>query len=183
MAVLEYLGAIKLFAGTFAIKTYAFAQGQTLSIQQNTALFSLLGTVYGGNGVTTFLLPDLRGRLPISYGQGPGTSNYTIGEIGGTESVTLLNANVPAHNHVFNAAATVNGTSVSTAGPTVMLGPVDAGNQGTFYAPAGTSGLTPSALNPSAINGQGGNLPHNNIQPSMGINYIIALQGVFPSRN
>jgi microcystin-dependent protein len=182
MAVQEYLGAIKLFAGNFAIKGFAFTQGQLMSIQQNTALFSLLGTAYGGNGVTTFALPNLQSRLPIGQGTGPGLSTRTIGEIGGADNVTLLSANVQPHTHAFNGANAINQTSTSTAGPTVVLGPVGAGSRNTFYAPAGSPGITSQLLNAGAVGSVGGNLPHNNIQPSMGMNYIIALIGIFPTQ-
>jgi microcystin-dependent protein len=182
MAVVEYLGAIKLFAGNYAIKGFAFTQGQLMSIQQNTALFALLGTFYGGNGVTNFALPDLQSRLPIGQGTGLGLSNRTIGEIGGADNVTLLSANVQPHTHVFDGANAVNQTSTSTAGPTVVLGPVGASSRDTFYAPAGSPGLVTQALNAAAVGSVGGNLPHNNIQPSMGMNYIMALVGVFPSQ-
>jgi microcystin-dependent protein len=183
MAVQEYLGAIKLFAGNYAIKGYAFAQGQTLAINQSTALFSLLGTTYGGNGVSTFQLPNLQSQLPISWGNGSGLTPRVIGEIGGVENVTLLTSSVPPHTHVFNAASPINQTSTNVAGPTAMLGPVGGGSTHTFYAPAGASGFQAQLLNAGAVRPVGGNLPHNNIQPSMGINYIIALFGIFPSRN
>jgi len=178
----EYLGAIKLFAGNYAIKGYALARGQLMSITQNTALFSLLGTAYGGNGINTFQLPDLQSRLPISQGNGAGLTPRVLGEIGGVDNVTLLTANMPPHGHNFDAASAINQTSTGTAGPTVVLGPVGAGSRDTFYAPAGAPGFTPEVLNPLAVGSTGGNLPHNNIQPSMGINYIISLVGIFPSR-
>ena len=178
--VQEYLGAVKLFAGNFAIRGYAFCAGQVLSIQQNTALFAILGTTYGGNGVNNFQLPDLRSRLPIGQGNGQGLSPRVIGEIGGVENVSLLSNNVPPHNHLFNASSTP--TTTGTAGPTVQPGALKAAD-GTFYTAPGQTNLNLVGLNQGAVQPQGGNLPHNNIQPSMGINYIIALQGVFPSRN
>lgn len=179
----EYLGAIKLFAGNYAILGYAFTQGQTLAINQSTALFALLGTTYGGNGVSTFQLPNLQSMLPIGQGNGPGLTPRIMGEIGGLDNVTLLPPNTPSHGHVFSGASLVNQTSTNIAGPTVLLGPVGAGSKDTFYVPATASGFTPQLLNPLAVGSVGGNLPHNNIQPSMGINYIIALQGIFPSRS
>jgi microcystin-dependent protein len=183
MAVQEYLGAIKLFAGSYAIKGFAFAHGQLMSIQQNTALFSLLGTFYGGNGVSNFALPNLQSRLPIGQGNGSGLSPRTIGEQGGVENVTLLSSNVPPHTHVFNAANPINQTSTNAAGSTVLLGPVGGGSTHTFYAPSTAADFQTQLLNQGAVSTVGGNLPHNNIQPSMGINYIIALNGIFPSRN
>ena len=173
---IDYVGAIKIFAGNFAPRGYALAQGQTMSIQQNAALFSLLGTYYGGNGVSNFQLPDLRSRLPIGQGQGNGLSPRTIGEVGGVENVSLLSANVPQHNHVFNASTTTGTTNV--ASPSVLLGA--AAGTATFYLPAASASVV--AMNNQAIGAAGGNLPHNNIQPSMGINYIIALNGVFPTQ-
>jgi microcystin-dependent protein len=175
----EYLGAIKLFAGNYAIKNYAFCQGQTMSIQQNTALFALLGTTFGGNGMSTFQLPNLQSMLPIGQGQGHGLTPRVMGEVGGVENVALLPTNVPGHNHVFNASSSP--TSTNTAGPTVLLGALQSAD-GVFYAPAGATGLQPLGLNPLAVGLAGNNLPHNNIQPSMGINYIICLSGIFPSR-
>jgi microcystin-dependent protein len=179
----DYLGAIKLFAGSYAIKGYAFAQGQTMAINQSTALFSLLGTAYGGNGISTFQLPNLQSRLPISWGNGIGLAPRVIGETGGVDSVSLLSINVAPHTHAFNAANPVNQTSTNAAGPTVLLGPVGGGSTHTFYAPANAVDFQSQLLNQGAVVSVGGNLPHNNIQPSMGINYIIALNGVFPSRN
>jgi microcystin-dependent protein len=176
----EYLGAVKIFAGGFAIKGYALCQGQLLSIQQNTALFSLLGTTFGGNGVSNFQLPDLRSRLPIGQGNGQGLTPRVIGEIGGVENVTLLTATVPSHGHTFNASTTVGNTNAP--GSTVLAGST-APTDGAFYVNPTQSGFTPDVMNAQAISPQGGNLPHNNIQPSMGINYQIALVGVYPSRN
>ena len=179
----EYLGAIKLFAGNYAINGYAFAHGQLLAINQSTALFSLLGTTYGGNGVSTFQLPNLQSVLPIGQGNGSGLTPRVLGETGGVENVTLLNANVPTHTHGFTAAGAINLTSTNAAGPTVLLGPVGASSRDTFYAEPTAQGFQTQLLNQGAISQAGGNLPHNNIQPSMGINYIIALNGIFPSRN
>jgi microcystin-dependent protein len=176
----EYLGAVKLFAGNFAIRGFAFCAGQTMSIQQNTALFSILGTTYGGNGVQSFQLPDLRSRLPIGQGNGQGLTPRVVGENGGVENVTLTSNNVPPHNHVFNASTTA--TTTGAAGPAVMPGALKSAD-GTYYTATGQAGLSLVALNPGALAAQGGSQQHNNIQPSMGINYIIALQGIFPSRN
>lgn len=178
MAVTEYLGAIKVFAGSYAIRGYVFAQGQTLAINQYTALFSLYGTTYGGNGVSTFQLPNMQSVLPLSWGNGQGLTPRVIGETGGVENVTLLGSNVPSHNHVFNA--TGNTATGSAAGPSVLLGAAASG--ATFYATVGTTGLATAALAANALGNVGGNLPHNNIQPSMGINYLVCMSGVFPSR-
>lgn len=168
------LASIVLFAGNFAPRGWAFCQGQILSIAQNTALFSLLGTTYGGNGQTTFALPDLRGRVPIQQGQGPGLSDYTLGEAGGTENVTLLVSNMPAHNHLLN---------VSTAAGTVSS-PQNAllGNTGALDKEYVTSAAN-AQMSPAAISPAGSSIPFSIVQPYLAINYIIALQGIFPSRN
>jgi len=174
--VQEFVGAVRIFAGDYAPTNFALAQGQLLSIQQNTALFSLLGTTYGGNGVSTFQLPDLRGRLPLGQGQGPGLSPRVIGEQSGTENVSLLSPNVPQHNHVFNASTTA--ATGHAAGPSVLLGQASTA----FYAANGGPNVRPVQINPNAVSYQGGNQPHNNIQPSIALSYIIALYGIFPSR-
>lgn len=169
------IGDIKMFAGNFAPRNWAFCNGQILSISQNTALFSILGVTYGGNGQTTFGLPDLRGRVPIHSGnsQGPGLSNYTLGQAAGTENVTLLTNQMPAHNHLLSASSSA-GTSASPNNgfPAVL----DAGNG---YA-ASSNG---AALNAAAIGTAGGNQPHPNVQPYLAVNFIICLFGIFPSRN
>jgi microcystin-dependent protein len=178
--VQEYLGAVKIFAGSYAIQNYAMCQGQTMSIAQNNALFALLGTTYGGNGVATFMLPNLQSALPLGWGNGQGLTPRVIGETGGVDNVTLLSATVPPHTHVFNASS--NPTTTNSAGETVLLGALTT-TDGTFYLPP-SSTVTPSpiSLSTTAVSSVGGSQPHNNIQPSMGINYIICLAGIFPSR-
>jgi microcystin-dependent protein len=176
----EYLGAIKIFAGSYAIKGFALCQGQTMSIQQNTALFSLLGITFGGNGVNNFMLPNLQSRLPIGQGNGQGLTPRVIGEMAGLENVTLIATTTPPHNHVFNASTSIGNTNVP--GPTVLAG-TTATTDGTFYADPNQTNFTRELMNAQAVSPQGGNLPHNNIQPSMGINYQIALVGIYPSRN
>jgi len=176
----EYLGAVKIFAGNYAIQNYAMCQGQTMSIAQNTALFSLLGTTYGGNGIATFMLPNLQSALPLGWGNGQGLTPRVIGETGGVDNVTLLSNAVPSHAHVFNASS--NPTTTNSAGPTVLLGTLQP-NDDAFYLPP-SSTVTPDlvSLSTAAVSSVGGSQPHNNIQPSMGINYIICLAGIFPSR-
>jgi microcystin-dependent protein len=175
-----FIGSIVLFAGNFAPRGWAFCQGQLLSIAQNTALFSILGTTYGGNGQTTFALPDLRGRVPLGQGQGPGLQSYELGEVLGVENVTLTSTQMPAHNHtvqVSSSAAnspTANNNYLAVANANVGGDPVT----------VNTYNGTPNAiLGNNSIGISGSNLPHDNIQPSLGMNYIIALQGIFPSRN
>jgi microcystin-dependent protein len=165
-----FLGQISLFPYNFAPRGWALCNGQILSIAQNTALFSLLGTTYGGNGQTTFALPDLRGRVPISSGQGPGLTNYTLGEVGGNETVSLnVNQNA-AHSHL---ASVTNGASAGGR----PAGTVP--SAGGAYAAAGDG----STFSPSFIANAGGNQPHENRQPYLVLNYCIAVEGIFPSRN
>jgi microcystin-dependent protein len=172
----DFLGAVKLFGGDFAIKNYALCQGQQLSIQQNAALFALLGTQFGGNGQTTFALPDLRGRVPVGQGQGQGLSSYNVGQTGGVESVTLTQATVPSHRHSF-AASTATGTTNQASGNVLAaLSP----SSDVFYAPVGPS---PGLLPADAVNTVGNSQAHTNIQPTICITYLIALSGIFPSRN
>jgi microcystin-dependent protein len=163
-----FLGQLLIFAGNFAPQGWAMCNGQLLSIQQNSALFSLLGTTYGGDGVTTFALPDLRGRVPLHFGGGPGLSNYVLGERAGNESVQLLTAQMPAHTHSQPAT----GAGETTNRPNNAV-PAEGGIYGT------TSDSSALAATTSA----GGNQSHENRQPYLVLNYIIALQGIFPSRS
>jgi len=165
-----FIGEIKLFAGTFAPRGWAFCAGQILSIAQNTALFSLLGTTYGGNGQTTFALPDLRGRVPVH--DGPTT---TLGEVAGLEQVTLLQNQLPAHSHALMASALPANSGVPTG-----RGVADtSGNGALIYAAGGAA----AAMSPAAIEPVGQSLPHENRMPYLAMNYIIAVEGIFPSRN
>jgi microcystin-dependent protein len=168
-----FIGMIVQFAGNFAPRGWSFCEGQLLSISQNTALFSILGTTYGGDGVTTFALPDLRGRVCIQPGQGPGRSNYTLGETGGAESVTLLIANMPAHNHSYNASDTGFGGVVATGS---VLGAPEA-NIYTAKNPPNTQ------MNPAVIGMTGGSQPTGIMQPFLAVNWIIATEGIYPSRS
>lgn len=149
--------------------------GQLLSISQNTALFSLLGTTFGGDGVTTFALPDLRGRVPIHQGQGPGLTNRTIGEAGGAESVTLTQGQMPMHNHTVSASQNADSTSPSAAFP----GNDSRGTPLNIY----NSTADGTVMNPGMISNSGGSQPHNNLQPYLCISFMIALEGIYPSRS
>ena len=170
-----------MFAGNFAPRNNAQCNGQLLSIAQNTALFSLLGTFYGGNGVQTFALPDLRGRLPINQGNGPGLTPRVIGEVGGSENVTIDQTTTPTHNHIVNAT-TDAGNLPGPSNKSIPASPTDGTNPGTLYvAPPNT--ITPVAMAPQSLPFAGGSQPHQNMQPSLAITFIIALQGIFPSRN
>jgi microcystin-dependent protein len=178
-----FVGQIALFPYNFAPRGWALCAGQLMAISQNTALFSLLGTMYGGNGTTNFALPDLQGRVPISAGQGPGLSNYSQGEPGGTENVTLLSTENASHNHSFNA--TTDGATVPAAsGNQLAKGQAGSPHTGFTKANVYSSAAPNTSLSPtSAIAFAGSNLAHNNIQPYQVLGYYIALQGVFPARN
>jgi microcystin-dependent protein len=193
-----YLAQLLLFAGNFEIRGFSYCMGQILSISQNTALFSLLGTTYGGNGQTTFALPDLRGRTPIGFGQGPGLQSYALGQIGGTETTTLTIANMPTHNHSADASTLTILPSASTAAATTnipastlvpaklpVLGGGPSATAINGYAPKDNS----ATLASSDVSGgitvgmQGGSQPFASRDPYLAMTYIIAVQGIFPSRN
>lgn len=169
-----FLGMIAIFGFNFAPRGWALCNGQLLSIAQNTALYSLLGTTYGGDGISTFALPDLRGRVPLHAGQGPGLSNYILGELSGSQTVTLLNNNMPVHNHSLMA--------VSEAGDTSAPAGAFLSNSGALDREYKTSG-TPVSMNATAIGTSGGSQPFSIMQPYLVLNYCIALEGIFPSRN
>lgn len=164
-----FIGQLMCVGFNYAPVGWAQCNGQLMSIAQNTALFSLLGTMYGGDGITTFGLPDLRGRVPMSFGQGPGLQNYTQGQMGGTESVTLNAQQIPAHTH------TVMGSNAE-AGSTQPANSVPAA--GGSYATAPNTAMSPAMIPASG----GGNAPHENRQPYTVLNWIIATEGIFPSR-
>lgn len=169
-----FLGEIRMFAGNFAPTGWAFCQGQLLPIAQNQALFSLLGTTYGGNGTTTFALPDLRGRVPVGFGQGSGLSNRVIGEQFGSELVTLNINQMPSHNHTVNAVTTEGNQNL----PTNSL-PANTKTLDKEYSDANAN----TTMKATMVNPTGGNQPFGVTQPSLGVNFIIALQGIYPSRN
>jgi len=175
-----YLAQIIMFAGNFAPRGWAFCQGQILSIAQNTALFSLLGTTFGGNGQTTFALPDLRGRVPVGTGQGPGLASVTLGEVAGEPTHTLISTEMPAHNHLVGVNATGQANSANPNGNVLGIGKVPSSSETlNMYSSSGAS----TNLAPAAITIAGGSQPHNNMQPYLGMNYVICLEGIFPSRN
>lgn len=167
MAIDPFVGEISLFPFTFAPPGWAWCDGQLLPISQNTALFSLLGTTYGGDGKSTFALPNLNGRTPLGPGQGAGLSLYDLGQVGGTETVTLLPSEMPFHAH------TVHGTAspATTANPATA---VPATGELELYHAGGVAAGTMAPV--------GGSAPHNNMQPYLTLYYAIALQGVFPAR-
>lgn len=167
-----FVAEIRIFPFNFAPKGWAFCDGQLLPISQNTALFSLLGTTYGGDGKSTFALPDLQGSSPMHPGQGQGLSLRDLGEIGGSETVTLLVSEIPVHTHAMVTAANEAAESSTVTGNSLTRASLN------IYTPAANlSAMAPQALSPS-----GGSLPHNNLQPYLTLNYCIAMQGVFPAR-
>jgi microcystin-dependent protein len=173
MASQPFLGTIMLFGGNFAPLGWVFCNGQLLSIANDSALFALLGTTYGGDGQTTFAVPDLRSRVPNHQGQGSGLSNYIIGQQSGTETVTLTSNQIPVHTHTV--AVSSSAASTGTPSPSVTLGVAAAE---TYIADAADG-----AMNPQSIGLAGGSQPHDNLQPYLALNYVIATEGIFPSRN
>jgi microcystin-dependent protein len=176
-----YLGQITMMSFPFAPKGWALCNGQTMAINQNAALFSLLGTQFGGNGTNTFALPNMQANVPVCEGQGFGLSPYSMGGVGGTANVTLLQNQLPQHNHAFNATKT-NATSATLAGN--IPATITAGSPPYFYAVSPASlPLTFVPLNAGACGTTGQSQPHSNMMPSLTISFCIALTGIFPSRN
>jgi microcystin-dependent protein len=167
-----FVAEIRIFPFNFAPKGWAWCDGQLLPLSQNTALFSLLGTVYGGDGKSNFALPDLQGRAPMHPGQGPGLSLHDLGETGGSETVTLLESEIPGHSHTLRFSDNVAERN-NPAGNFYGIP-----QSGQVYAPA--SNLT--SMSPSTLSPSGGDAPHNNMQPYLTFYFCIALQGVFPPR-
>lgn len=171
-----FVAEIRIVPFNFAPKGWAWCDGQLLPLSQNTALFSLLGTTYGGNGKSNFALPDLQGRAPMQPGQGPGLSLYDLGQSGGTPTVTLLESEIPSHSHQLRASTSASDEE-GEKDPTNAVTGVTPTNQ-RIYGPA--NNLSPMA--PIALSPAGGDAPHNNMQPYLTFYFIIALQGVFPPR-
>jgi microcystin-dependent protein len=168
-----FVAEIRIFPFSFAPKGWAWCNGQLLPISQNTALFSLLGTTYGGDGKSTFALPDIQGRAVMHPGQGPGLSLHDLGETGGTETVTLLETEIPAHSHPSNASQG-DGTERTPVGQLLATGI----SISQYQAPGALTSMAPNAVTPA-----GGDQPHNNLQPYLTMYFNIALQGVFPPRS
>jgi microcystin-dependent protein len=173
-----FVAEIRIFPFNFAPKGWAFCAGQLMPISQNTALFSLLGTFYGGDGKSNFALPNLQGSVPIQQGQGAGLSLYDLGQTGGVEFVTLLTSEMPSHNHTVRGDFDNNNATATSTNNAV---PVNAGTTKKTFSNSTTPQLV--TMNPSMIGVVGGNSPHNNLMPYLTLNYCIALQGVFPARN
>jgi microcystin-dependent protein len=173
-----FLAEIRIFTGNFAPKGWALCDGQLMSISQNTALFSLLGTTYGGDGKSNFALPNLQGCAPMQAGQGPGLSLRDLGETSGEQTVTLLQTEMPAHSHTVQCDSS-NGGSLNNPGNNTWA---DLG-RGRSAAYGGSVPATNVQMNPFGTSIAGGNQPHNNMPPFLGLTFIIALQGVFPARS
>ncbi len=166
-----YVGEIRMFGGNFAPRDWAFCDGSLLAISQNDVLFALIGTTYGGDGQNTFALPDLRGRLPIHQGAGPGLSNRIIGELAGTESVTITSPQLPFHNHTVQVSSNAGTTGTPSAGVTLGVADIDL-----YIAESPTVNM-----NAGSMSSVGGSQPHSNIQPFLAVNFIISLFGIFPT--
>lgn len=171
-----FVGEVRMFTGNFAPTGWAFCNGQLLPLSQNTALFSLLGTTYGGDGKTTFALPNLQGRMPIGSGQGPGLTGTQLGEATGTATVTLSASEMPAHQHAVQTAAAPDSRSPSALAFVARTGD----NSAAFRAPNNPAAVAAMAPGMAGVSGSG--LPHNNLPPVLAVNFIIALQGVYPPR-
>lgn len=174
----QFVAEIRMFAGNFAPTGWALCNGQLLPISQNTALFALLGTTYGGDGKSTFALPNLQGAAPLQQGQGQGLSLYDLGQIGGEQTVTLLQSEMPLHSHAAHANSANGDTNVPT-GNVWAKAHVSKTPLNTYSA----STVNPQAMHPLAFAPAGGGLPHNNMPPYLTVTFIIALQGVFPARS
>lgn len=169
-----FMGEVRVFAGTFAPRDWAYCNGQSLAISQNDALYALLGTTYGGDGVNSFNLPEARGRVPVGQGTGPGLTARVLGQSFGTETVTLVSTQLPAHSH----AVSVSDTDANLSTPTGQL--IGKGHH--YQSPSITTGRTAQML-PNAVGQIGGGQPHENMMPFLAMSFILCLQGIFPSRN
>jgi microcystin-dependent protein len=176
----QFVAEIRIFPFNFPPTGWAFCDGQLMPISQNTALFSLLGTTYGGDGKSTFALPDMQGNAPMQPGQGQGLSLRDLGEMSGVDTITLLVSEIPAHTHQLKGCD-ADATTDSPAGQLAAKGLWDAGTSGGIIG--AYSALAPNAqMNFQALAPAGGGLPHNNMQPYLTLNFCIALQGIFPQR-
>jgi len=170
-----FIGEIRMFAGNFAPRSWAFCDGQLLAVSQNDALFALIGTIYGGDGRTTFALPDMRGRVPVHWGTGPGLSPRNIGSKFGVENVTLTESQLTSHNHQFQASTNLANTGFPAANVVA-----DTDTTSTYFNAASDPD---TAFPDNTVSNSGNNQSHNNVMPFQCVNYIIALFGIFPSRN
>jgi microcystin-dependent protein len=178
-----FLGLIAVTPYGFAPRGWAFCSGQLMAIAQNQALFALLGTTYGGDGVTTFALPDLRGRAALSSGQGPVLGNYALGERDGVENVVLTEQTMPAHTHLVNASSSTATLSAVNGNLLADAAVSSTAPSGTTFAPYRQGNLGAPAAMAAIVAPAGQSQPHTNQQPYLALNFIIALTGIFPSRN
>jgi microcystin-dependent protein len=176
-----YIGEIRVFGFNFNPRGWQFCRGQLLAISSNTALFSILGTTYGGNGTTNFALPNFQSRVPVEQGSGAGLSQYVLGQQSGTESVTLLLTQMAQHNHTFNVTSTI-GTQQSSNNAQLARGSKGSFSNPTVARVYSTAAPT-QAMDARGLAPVGGNQPHNNIMPYLALNFCIATQGIFPPRN
>jgi microcystin-dependent protein len=179
----EYIGVIKIFGGNFAPHGWALCDGRIMSIAQNQALFSVIGTMYGGDGQTTFGLPDLRGRTAVGMGQGHGLPNVDLGELAGEVNHTLIANEIPMHNHLLAVSSGNANEAAATSGASIAA-PGELYSTGDFSPTLGYNSSKPdTVLNPVSVGIAGGSQPHNNMQPYLGVNYIICLEGLYPTRS
>jgi microcystin-dependent protein len=182
-----FIGEIRLFAGNFAPKDWEFCHGQLVNIASNTALFAILGTTYGGNGISTFGLPDLRGRVPVGTAQGPGLSQYDLGQVGGVEQVAPLTTQLPVHTHSLSnasfAIAAYSGAGNSRNPAGAVFAKEAAGVTQTYSSASADATMAANVLKPGQLGAAGGGQPVGLLQPYLTLNYIICVIGVFPSRN
>jgi microcystin-dependent protein len=178
----QFVGEIRMFAGNFAISSWSFCNGQTIPISQNSTLFNLIGTTYGGDGVSTFALPDMQSRLPVHMGQGTGLSPYAIGQKGGTETVTLTPSTMPTHNHaLFATSSGANSQNISAS--SLPANTSGTANVNFYVANSGTAPPLFGAMSNATVGLTGGSLPHTNLMPSLCVTFIIAMYGIYPSQN
>lgn len=180
-----FIGEVRLFGGSFAPIGWALCNGQVMNIADNQPLFALIGTTYGGDGNTTFALPDLRSRVAVSQGTGPGRSARVIGEAAGEETVTLLESQMPAHMHTFSASTAIAAEGGGAPGPTLVPGAVSVDNGGRVFVidDGKTPHPTPETLTPASCTSAGGSQAHDNLMPVLCVTYIIALAGIFPPQS
>jgi microcystin-dependent protein len=173
-----FVAEIRMFAGNFAPTGWALCNGQLMPISQNTALFSLIGTYYGGDGKSTFALPNLQDSAPVGAGQGPGLSERFLGEVGGEQAVTLLTTEMPAHSHAVNASTSLGNQTDPANAVWAIAGAIRGGGPPTYATGQGGA----PGMHPQALSITGSSLPHNNMPPYLTVTFMIALQGVFPPR-